>query len=80
MDLRQNLWTFKHEPQRFQDIVINEDIRPKLLKALDDLPNMLIYGTPGIGKGSGSIGRLTSGMNTGSSQNQATSVRTITSV
>ncbi len=51
MDLRQNLWTFRHEPQRFQDIVLNEDIRPKLLKALDDLPNMLIYGTPGIGKG-----------------------------
>lgn len=51
MDLRQNLWVFRHQPQRFSDIVLNEDIKPKLLKALDELPNMLIYGTPGIGKG-----------------------------
>jgi DNA polymerase III delta prime subunit len=51
MDLRQNLWVFRHAPQRFSDIVLNEDIKPKLLKALDELPNMLIYGSPGIGKG-----------------------------
>jgi DNA polymerase III delta prime subunit len=51
MDLRQNLWVFRHAPQRFSDIVLNEDIKPKLLKALNELPNMLIYGSPGIGKG-----------------------------
>lgn len=51
MDLRQNLWIFRHAPQRFNDIVINDDIKPKLLKAYDELPNMLLYGTPGIGKG-----------------------------
>jgi replication-associated recombination protein RarA len=51
MDLRQNLWVFKHAPERFQDIVLSEDIKPKLLKAMDELPNMLIYGSPGIGKG-----------------------------
>jgi DNA polymerase III delta prime subunit len=51
MDLRSNLWVYKYQPKRFQDIVLNEDIKPKLLKALDELPNMLIYGTPGIGKG-----------------------------
>lgn len=51
MDLRSNLWVFKHQPVRFQDIVLNEDVKPKLLKAMDELPNMLIYGTPGIGKG-----------------------------
>ena len=51
MDLRQNLWVYRHAPKRFQDIVLNEEIKPKLLKAIDEIPNLLIYGTPGIGKG-----------------------------
>jgi DNA polymerase III delta prime subunit len=51
MDLRQNLWVYRYAPKMFQDIVLNEEIKPKLLKAYDEIPNMLIYGTPGIGKG-----------------------------
>lgn len=51
MDLRQNLWVYRHTPERFGDIVLNEDIKPKLLKAYDEVPNMLLYGSPGIGKG-----------------------------
>ena len=45
------IWTFKHEPNRFEDFIINGDIKHKLKKALDDIPNLLLYGTPGVGKG-----------------------------
>jgi DNA polymerase III delta prime subunit len=51
MSLRQNLWVYKYQPNTFGDIILNEDIKPKLNKAMDELPNMLLYGTPGIGKG-----------------------------
>ena len=51
MDLRQNLWVYKYQPKTFEDIVLNEEIKPKLRKAMKEMPNMLIYGTPGIGKG-----------------------------
>jgi DNA polymerase III delta prime subunit len=51
MDLRQNLWVFKHAPKRFQDIVLMRISNRNFLKHMDELPNMLIYGTPGIGKG-----------------------------
>lgn len=51
MDIRQNLWVYKYTPQTFQNIVLNEEIKPKLEKALNEIPNMLIHGTPGIGKG-----------------------------
>lgn len=51
MSLRQNLWVYKYQPKTFEDIVLNEDIKPKLRKSLKEIPNMLIYGTPGIGKG-----------------------------
>ena len=45
------IWSFVHEPTHFKDVILNPDIRPKLQKALDDVPNLLLYGTPGIGKG-----------------------------
>ncbi len=51
MSLRQNLWVYKYRPDSFGDIILNDEIRPKLGKAMNELPNMLLYGTPGIGKG-----------------------------
>lgn len=51
MSLRQNLWVYKYQPKTFNDIILNEDIKLKLEKAYTEIPNILLYGTPGIGKG-----------------------------
>lgn len=51
MDIRKNLWVYRYTPKTFEEIILNEEIKPKLRKALNDLPNMLLYGTAGIGKG-----------------------------
>lgn len=46
------LWEFKYIPEKFEDLVLNDNIKPKLKKALTELPNLMLYGPPGIGKGS----------------------------
>jgi len=51
MDLRKNLWVYKYNPETFDNIIFNEDIKPKLGKALDEMPNLLLYGSAGVGKG-----------------------------
>ncbi len=51
MDLRNNLWVYKYQPNNIDDIILNKEIKGKLSKALDEIPNLLLYGTPGIGKG-----------------------------
>jgi len=51
MDLRKNLWVYKYQPKNFNDIILNEEIKGKLNKSMEELPNLLLYGTPGIGKG-----------------------------
>lgn len=51
MNLRGNLWVYKYQPESFNDIILNPEIKGKLGKAIDELPNLLLYGTPGIGKG-----------------------------
>ena len=51
MDLRKNLWVYKYQPTGFDDIILNSEIKGKLGKAMEEIPNLLLYGTPGIGKG-----------------------------
>lgn len=51
MSLRQNLWVYKYQPNNFNDIIFNGEIKGKLGKAMEEIPNLLLYGTPGIGKG-----------------------------
>lgn len=48
--MKQELWEFKYKPTEFKDLILNEDIKPILEKSLDEKPNMLLYGSPGIGK------------------------------
>jgi DNA polymerase III delta prime subunit len=43
--------TFIYEPKTFDEMILNEEIKPKLRKAITELPNILLYGTPGVGKG-----------------------------
>jgi replication factor C small subunit len=46
-----NLWEFKYEPKKFDSMILNESVRASLGEALKTRPNMLIYGPPGVGKG-----------------------------
>jgi DNA polymerase III delta prime subunit len=45
-----DLWEYKHAPKKFDDLILNEDIKLKLKKSLDEIPNMMLYGIHGIGK------------------------------
>lgn len=45
------IWTFKHEPTSFEDMVLNDDVRSKLGKALKEVPNLMLVGPAGVGKG-----------------------------
>lgn len=45
------IWTFAYEPTTIDEIILNDDIKPVLRKALDEVPNLLLYGTAGLGKG-----------------------------
>lgn len=43
---------FKYHPERFDELILNEQIKPKLKEALTKKPTMLLLGPKGIGKGS----------------------------
>ena len=45
------LWEFKYEPRKFDLMILNDEIRGLLREAIKTRPNMLIYGLPGVGKG-----------------------------
>jgi DNA polymerase III delta prime subunit len=51
MDLRKNLWVEKYKPKTFEDIIYNEEAKAKLRKAFEEVPNVFLYGNPGVGKG-----------------------------
>jgi DNA polymerase III delta prime subunit len=45
------IWTFTHEPVNFEDMVLNDDVRAKLSKVLKEVPNLMLVGPAGVGKG-----------------------------
>ena len=45
------LWTFEHEPQTIDQMILPSDKKEMLKKIITDLPNTLITGKPGTGKG-----------------------------
>jgi DNA polymerase III delta prime subunit len=45
------IWTFVHEPSTLDEMILPPDIRPKLEKALVEIPNLLLVGPAGVGKG-----------------------------
>jgi len=49
--MRRELWEFKYAPTKFDEMILNDNIKPALKDALKTRPNMLIYGPPGVGKG-----------------------------
>ncbi|KFZ26306.1 MAG: replication factor C small subunit [Candidatus Izimaplasma bacterium HR2] len=50
MDLSE-LYEFKYTPNTFDEMILNADAKVKLRKALDELPNLILYGPSGTGKG-----------------------------
>jgi replication factor C small subunit len=46
-----NIWTFKYEPKSIDDMVIPDEMVPLLKKVIQEKPNLLLAGSPGIGKG-----------------------------
>ena len=51
MSLVDNIWVFTHEPQTFKGMILNDKIKPKLAKALKEIPNLMLFGNAGVGKG-----------------------------
>jgi len=46
-----DLWEFKYIPETFDDMILDNSIKPKLKESLKTVPNMTLSGPPGIGKG-----------------------------
>jgi DNA polymerase III delta prime subunit len=49
--MNNNIWTFRYEPQTLDEMVLQPDIRDKFKKALKEVPNLMLVGPPGVGKG-----------------------------
>jgi len=45
------IWTFKYEPKTFDEMVLSEEVKNVLKEIPKTLPNLLLYGPPGVGKG-----------------------------
>ncbi len=45
------LFTFEYEPKSIDEMVLVPDIKMKLKKFIKEKPNVLLYGGPGVGKG-----------------------------
>jgi len=45
------LWVFDHEPKSLDQMIVSDEKRKILSKIINDLPNTLIAGLPGTGKG-----------------------------
>ena len=44
------LWVEKYRPKTLEDILLDADIKDHFKKIVDDVPNLLFYGSPGTGK------------------------------
>ncbi len=45
------IWSFKYEPKILSEMILNNTVRKKLEKAINEKPNIILYGQPGTGKG-----------------------------
>jgi replication factor C small subunit len=46
-----NIWTFEYEPKSIDEMVLDSSLREKLEDILSGVPNLLLVGPPGVGKG-----------------------------
>lgn len=45
------MWTFKYEPKSLDEMIADDKTKEKLRKIIDEKPNVMLSGPPGIGKG-----------------------------
>ena len=45
------MWWYLYEPKKFEDMILNPEIKPYLEEAFEKVPNLLLVGPPGVGKG-----------------------------
>jgi replication factor C small subunit len=45
------LYEFKYAPNTFDEMILSDDVKSKLKVALEELPNIILYGPSGTGKG-----------------------------
>lgn len=45
------LWVFKYAPKSLNEYICTQEFKEKLQKIIDEVPNCLLYGNPGTGKG-----------------------------
>ena len=46
-----DIWVFKHEPKSFDEMILDPNTRKLLEKTFTDVPNIMLVGPPGVGKG-----------------------------
>ena len=47
-----DIWTFKYAPQKFDDLILCDEMKELLHPILETLPNIFLCGHAGVGKGS----------------------------
>lgn len=45
-----DVWWKKYSPETFDELILNDDIKPALNKALKEVPNLMLVGPYGVGK------------------------------
>jgi len=48
--MKSKLWWKEYNPKTFEELILNENIKPALRKALDEVPNLMLTGHYGVGK------------------------------
>ena len=46
-----DIWTFKYEPKTLDGYIVNSELRGRLERVIKELPNVMLFGSHGIGKG-----------------------------
>jgi len=45
------IWTFRYQPDKFEDMILSDDMRNILGKVIKEQPNIMLVGNAGVGKG-----------------------------
>jgi DNA polymerase III delta prime subunit len=49
--MSEKIWSFKYEPVTLDQMILAPETKDKLEKCINELPNIMLYGQPGTGKG-----------------------------
>ena len=46
-----DIWSAKYEPKTIDDYIVSDELKERLIKVMNELPNVMLFGSRGIGKG-----------------------------